>query len=99
MLKLIDVTEAEESLRKWLCWASHSQIDVFKVLIKRHKKHILNTILLSISNARIEATNNKIKLVIWNVYGFRNMQNMLHLIYLVCSDLVIPLPNRKTKPA
>ena len=49
------------------------------------------------SNARIEATNNKIKLVIRKAYGFRNPQNMLDMVYLVCSDLKVPLPNRKPK--
>ena len=49
------------------------------------------------SNARIEATNNKIKLIIRKAYGFRNIQNMLDMVYLVCSDLTIPLPNRKPK--
>ena len=63
--------------------------------IRRHKEHILNTIRLGISNARIEATNNKIKLIVRKAYGFRNIQNMLDMVYLVCSDLVIPLPNRK----
>ena len=51
------------------------------------------------SNARIEATNNKIKLIIRKAYGFRNIQNMLDMVYLVCSDLRIPLPNRKSKAA
>ena len=49
------------------------------------------------SNARIEATNNKIKLIIRKAYGFRNIDNMIDLIYLVCSDLELPLPNRKCK--
>jgi hypothetical protein len=74
--------------------------DAFKVLyekIKRHKEHILNTIRLGMSNARIEATNNKIKLIIRKAYGFRNIQNMLDMVYLVCSDLRVPLPNRKPK--
>lgn len=64
--------------------------------IRRHKEHILNTIRLGMSNARIEATNNKIKLIVRKAYGFRNIQNMLDMVYLVCSDLVIPLPNRKS---
>ena len=51
------------------------------------------------SNARIEATNNKIKLIIRKAYGLRNIQNMLDMVYLVCSDIKIPLPNRKTKVA
>lgn len=97
LLKLSNVTQAEASLKHWLWWASHSRIPAFKELykkIKRHKKHILNTIRLGKSNARIEATNNKIKLIIRKAYGFRNIQNMMDMVYLVCSNIRIPLPNR-----
>ena len=102
LLKIKDVDEAETELKRWLWWASHSRIKAFKELyqkIKRHKEHILNTIRLGMSNARIEATNNKIKLIVRKAYGFRNIQNMLDMVYLVCSDLKIPLPNRKLKAA
>ena len=97
LLKIKDVDEAAAELERWLWWASHSRIPAFKELykkIKRHKKHILNTIRLGMSNARVEAINNKIKLIIRKAYGFRNIENMLDMIYLVCSDLRIPLPNR-----
>ena len=100
LLKIKDVDEAEGTLKQWLWWASHSRIPAFKELyrkIKRHKEHILNAIRLSMSNARIEATNNKIKLIVRKAYGFRNIQNMLDMVYLVCSDLKVPLPNRKSK--
>jgi transposase len=102
LLKIKDPEEAEAALKRWLWWASHSRIEAFKKLylkIKRHKEHILNTIRLGMSNARIEATNNKIKLIVRKAYGFRNIQNMLDMVYLVCSDLRIPLPNRKPKHA
>ena len=102
LLKLTDVDEAEDELNRWLWKASHSRIPAFKELylkIKRHKMHILNTIRYGMSNARIEATNNKIKLIIRKAYGFRNMQNMLDMVYLVCSDIRIPLPNRKLNAA
>ena len=102
LLKIKDVDEAEATLKRWLWWASHSRISAFKELyekIKRHKQHILNAIRLGMSNARIEATNNKIKLIIRKAYGFRNIQNMLDMVYLVCSDLRVPLPNRKPKAA
>lgn len=98
LLKLTDAEEAEAELKHWLWKASHSRITAFKDLylkIKRHKTHILNTIRYGMSNARIEATNNKIKLIIRKAYGFRNIQNMLDMVYLVCSDIRIPLPNRK----
>lgn len=99
LLKIKSVDEAEVELKKWLWWASHSRIPAMVKLnrkIRRHKEHILNTIRLEMSNARIEATNNKIKLIVRKAYGFRNIQNMLDMVYLVCSDLVIPLPNRKS---
>lgn len=102
LLKATDVNVAEAELKHWLWKASHSRIPAFKELykkIKRHKEHILNTIRYGMSNARIEATNNKIKLIIRKAYGFRNIQNMLDMVYLVCSDIKIPLPNRKTKVA
>ena len=98
LLKSTDFEQAGADLKHWLWWASHSRIPAFKELykkIKRHKEHILNTIRLGLSNARIEATNNKIKLIIRKAYGFRNIQNMMDMIYLVCSDIHIPLPNRK----
>ncbi len=100
LLKIRDTEEAEVALKRWLWWASHSRIDAFRDLylkIKRHREHILNTIRLGMSNARIEATNNKIKLIIRKAYGFRNIQNMLDMVYPVCSDLRVPLPNRKPK--
>ena len=102
LLKLTDLGEAEAELKRWLWRASHSRIPAFKELylkIKRHKTHILNTIRYGMSNARIEATNNKIKLIIRKAYGFRNIQNMLDMVYLVCSDIRIPLPNRKLNAA
>ena len=95
-----DADKAETELNHWLWWASHSRIPVFHDLykkIKRHKEHILNTIKFGLSNARIEATNNKIKLIIRKAYGFRNIQNMLDMVYLVCSNIRIPLPNRKSR--
>ena len=97
LLKIPNVDLAEKELNRWLWWASHSRIPVFHDLyekIKRHRAHILNTIRHGLSNALVEAVNNKIKLIIRKAYGFRNIQNMLDMVLLVCSKLVIPLPNR-----
>lgn len=102
LLKIKNVDEAEAELKHWLWQASHSRIPAICDLcrkIRRHKEHIMNTIRLSMSNARIEATNNKIKLIIRKAYGFRNITNMLDMVYLVCSNLRIPLPNRKATVA
>lgn len=62
--------------------------------IKRHRDNILNTLRSGLSNARLEAINNKIKLLVRRYYGFRNLQNMFAYVNLICSKVEIPLPNR-----
>ncbi len=56
---------------------------------------ILNTIEYGLTNARIEAINNKIKLSIRMAYGFRNLDNMMAMIMLRCSDIKVKLPWEK----
>ena len=102
ILHLKDVNTAISLLDSWLWKASHSKIKPFVELsrkIRRHKEHILNTIEYGLSNARIEAINNNIKLIIRRAYGFRNLDNMFDMIYLCCSNIEIPLPNRAIKTA
>ena len=97
ILKLGNVEDARTALKSWYWRASHSRIASFKQLaakIKRNMPYILNTIKFSLGNARIEAMNNRIKLVIRTSYGFRHVKSLIDMIYLVCSNIEIPLPNR-----
>ena len=97
IFQLNDVGEAELELIAWVIWARHCRIAEFVELQRKimlHKDHILNTIRFDVSKARIEANNNKIKLLIRQAYGFRDVNNMIHMVMLYCSDLKIPLPNR-----
>lgn len=97
LLKTKDPGKAEAELNHWLSWAQRCRIPSFVELgrkIKRHKEYILNFIRTGLSNARVEANNNKISLIIHRSFGFRNLNNLADLIMLVCSSLVIPLPNR-----
>ena len=75
-----------------------SESDTFLVNFFTNQQ-TLNTIRYGMSNVRIEATYNKIKLIIRKVYESRNIQKMLNIVYLVCSDIRIPLPNRKLNAA
>jgi transposase len=63
--------------------------------IKRHKERILETIASGMSNARVEAINNKIKVTSRMAYGFRNIDNLIAMIYLRCSSLTVVFPGRK----
>ena len=89
------VEEAAEALTAWGKWARHCRIPAFVELqrkIVRHWNAILNTIEYGLTNARIEAINNKIKLSIRMAYGFRNIENMIAMIMLRCSDIKVQLP-------
>lgn len=89
---------AEEYPDKWIRSARHCRIAAFVELqrkIRRHREHILNTIRFGLSNARIGATNNKIKLLLRIAYGFRNIDTMISLVMLFCSSIEIPWPGRR----
>ena len=97
LLLKLPAEEAEAELRAWLGWAQRCRIPVFVELgrkIKRHFQAILDTIRLGLTNTRIEATNNKIKLTIRMGYGFRNIDNLIALVMLKCGGLGLALPGR-----
>ena len=84
-------------LNKWLAWAQRCRIPVFRELrlkIQRHFHAILAAAKHHLSNARVEAINNKIKLLIRTAYGFRNTDNMIAMIMLSCSSVHPTLPGR-----
>ena len=89
--------EAAGELDAWLGWACRSRIPQFVELsrkVRRKRESILRSIELGVSNARVEAVNNKIKVAIRQGYGFRNVDNLIALVMLRCSDLKPALPGR-----
>ena len=89
--------EVSAAIDKWRRRAWSCRISQFVELqrkIKRHKQAIITAITLELSNARIEATNNKIKLTVRMAYGFRNIDNLISLVLLRCGVLDIKLPGR-----
>ena len=98
ILHMKDEQQAETELVKWIESAIESGIKAMKKLAEKirdkHMKNILNSIRCQANSAKSEATNATIKVLIKLARGFRNTDNMIALIYLKCSDLVIPLHNR-----
>lgn len=89
--------EAAGELDRWLSWACRSRIPEFVELsrkVRRKRDGILRSVELGVSNARVEAVNNKIKVTIRQGYGFRNIDNPIALVMLRCSDLRPTLPGR-----
>ena len=89
--------EVRSALQKWRRRAWSCRIPEYVDLqrkIRRHIDAIVATVTHQISNARVEAANNKIKLTIRMAYGFRNIDNLIALIYLRCGGRVVYLPGR-----
>ena len=89
--------EAEDAFEEFSLVARISKLKPFEKLgesLRDHWESIMNTIEQGLSNARIEANNNKIKLMIRKAFGFRVMEHLFSIIMLGCSNLRIPLPNR-----
>lgn len=90
--------DAREGLARWLSWACRSRIPQFVELsrkVRRKAEGIVRSIALGVSNARVEAVNNKIKVAIRQAYGFRNTGNLMALVMLRCSPLRPSLPGRE----
>ena len=92
------IDEAGVELDRWLKWAQRCRITVFVELgkkIRRHKEAILATVKHGLTNARVEAINNKIKVTIRMGYGYRNIDNMIALVRLKCGGYDVALPGRQ----
>jgi transposase len=97
LLFKLSADEAAEEIKAWIDWARRCRIPRFVELqrkICRHTKAILSSIINGLSNARVEAINNKIKLTIRMGYGFRNIENLIALVMLRCSNVELTLPGR-----
>lgn len=84
------VKETEAALNHWLSWARRCRIPAFLELyykIKRHKESILNTARYGMSTSKVEALNNKIKVIICRSYGFGSVENLTDMILVICSRM------------
>ena len=89
--------EIEKTLLKWMAWAQRCRIPGFRELRKKIQRNFTAIVAATthrLSNARMEATNNKIKLGIRTAFGFRNTCNLLDMVMLTCSAIHPALPGR-----
>jgi transposase len=86
---------AEEALRKWYYWATHSQIlAIIKVAktIKRHWEGIMNYFRYKATNGIVECFNGIIQTIKRRARGYRNTDNFITMVYLVKGKLNFNLP-------
>jgi transposase len=63
--------------------------------IRKHRDGILAARRLKLSNARAEALNNKVKLIVRRAYGFHSARAALALVHLTCGPVTLTLPTEK----
>ena len=61
--------------------------------IRKHRDGILAAVRLGVTNARAEALNNKIRLIVRRAYGFHSATAALALIMLSCGPVDLHLPH------
>ena len=92
------VDQARGELNHWVFRASHSIPEIVELAkkIRRCRPDILRTIRLGYSNARLEASDNRIKVAIRMAYGFHHVSNLIALVMLRCGGLDVRLPQPRT---
>jgi len=63
--------------------------------IRKHREGILAARRLRLSNARAEALNNKVKLIVRRAYGFHTARAALALVHLTCGSVTLTLPHEQ----
>ncbi len=81
-------------MKAWLSWASRSRLKPFVTMgrtIRKYFDGVLTAVETGLTNARLEGTNNKIRLISHRAYGFHSSQALIAMIYLCCTKIDLPL--------
>lgn len=100
VFRAADGSEAAELLDDWMHRAAYCKIAKVVAVekkVRRRRDDIIAAVELGISNGRVEAINNKIKVTVRMGYGFRNTDNLVALLMLRCGDCQPQLPGRPVK--
>lgn len=84
-------------LNGWLAWACRSRLPSFVKLartIREHRQGIEATLRLGLTNARIEAVNTTLRLIVRRAYGFHSAPALIALAMLTVGGLRPDLPGR-----
>lgn len=94
----LTVDAVAELIDRLLARLSRSRLKPFVRLgrtIRKQREGILAARRLNLSNARAEALNNKVKLIVRRAYGFHSANAALALIHLTCGPVTLTLPHER----
>jgi transposase len=91
----------KEALDRWISWARRCRIPAFVELsrrIGRHRASIDAALDHDLSNALVESTNTKIRLITRMAFGFKSFEALIALAMLSLGGYRPDLPGRKITP-
>lgn len=94
----LTVDAVDELIDQLLARLSRSRLKPFIRLgrtIRKHRQGILAARRLNLSNARAEAMNNRVKLIVRRAYGFHTANAALALVHLTCGPTTLTLPHEQ----
>ena len=94
----LDALDVGVLIDRFCSRAARSQLPAFIRLAKtiaKHRDGILAAATTKINNARVEALNNKARLITRRAYGFHSAQAALALIHLTCGPTTLRLPHQQ----
>ncbi|HZL47910.1 MAG TPA: transposase [Solirubrobacteraceae bacterium] len=94
----LSVETVAELIDRLLARLSRSRLKPFVRLgrtIRKHRDGILAARRLNLSNARAEAMNNRVKLIVRRAYGFHSANAALALVHLTCGPVTLTLPHEQ----
>ena len=92
----LSVDDIELLIDRFISRARRSRLESFVKLaatITKHRDGILAAVRLGATNARAEALNNKVRLIVRRAYGFHSAPAALALIMLSCGPVDLHLPH------
>lgn len=95
----LDLADVAVLINRFCSRAARSRLAPFVRLgktIRKHRDGILASIGTGITNARVEALNNKARLLTRRAYGFHSARAALALIHLTCGPITLTLPHQHT---
>lgn len=86
---------AQEFLIQWCAEARHANIPAFDAFVKTligHWYGILQFIESKLTNGLLEGINHKIQLAKRRARGYRNVNNLINMVYFLCGRLKFSYP-------
>jgi transposase len=85
--------QADHWFREWYGWARRSALDPFRkfaATIKNYWPAVRRFLEVKLTNAIVEGTNSKVRMISHRAFGFHSASSLIAMIYLNCSNIIIP---------